>query len=80
MPGDLKQTEHIDGLPLGTRGGILVHYNFPLDAEYDFKVRARSGGIGVGGIGVKGEELELTLNGERVEVAPRDHRWMRALK
>jgi cytochrome c551/c552 len=68
-PGDLKQTEHIDGLPLGTRGGILVHYNFPLDAEYDFKIRARGGGIGVGGVGVKGEELELTLNGERVKVA-----------
>jgi cytochrome c551/c552 len=69
VPGDLKQTEHIDGLPLGTRGGILVNYNFPLDAEYDFKVRARGGGIGVGGVGVKGEELELTLNGERVKIA-----------
>ena len=52
-PADLTQTEHIDGLPLGTRGGILVHYNFPLDAEYDIKIRARSGGIGVGGIGVE---------------------------
>jgi cytochrome c551/c552 len=69
VPGDLKQNEHIDGLPLGTRGGILVHYNFPLDAEYDFKIRARGGGIGVGGQGVKGEELELTLNGERVKIA-----------
>ncbi len=67
-PADLKQTEHIEGLPLGTRGGILVHYNFPLDAEYDFKVRARGGGIGVGGQGVKGEELELTLNGERMKL------------
>ncbi len=56
-------------MPLGTRGGILVHHNFPLDAEYDIKVRARSGGIGVGGIGVSGEELEVTVNGERVKVA-----------
>lgn len=70
VPADLKQTEHIEGLPLGTRGGILVHYNFPLDAEYEFKIRARGGGIGVGGVGVKGEELELTLNGERVKIAP----------
>jgi hypothetical protein len=69
VPGDLSQTDHIDGLPLGTRGGILVHHNFPLDAEYDIKVKARSGGIGVGGIGVSGEELEVTLNGERVKVA-----------
>jgi mono/diheme cytochrome c family protein len=69
VPGDLSQTAHIDGLPLGTRGGILVHHNFPLDAEYDIKVKARSGGIGVGGIGVSGEELEVTINGERVKVA-----------
>src|SRR5580658_5798941 len=69
VPSDLAQTEHIDGLPLGTRGGILVHHNFPLDAEYDIKVRARSGGIGVGGIGVSGEELEVMLNGERLKVA-----------
>jgi hypothetical protein len=69
VPGDLSQTEHIDGLPLGTRGGILVHHNFPLDAEYDIKVKARSGGIGVGGIGVSGEELEVTINGERMKVA-----------
>jgi hypothetical protein len=69
VPGDLSQTQHIDGLPLGTRGGILIHHDFPLDAEYDIKVRARSGGIGVGGIGVSGEELEVTLNGERVKLA-----------
>ncbi len=68
VPGDLNQTEHIDGLPLGTRGGILVHHYFPVDAEYDIKVRGRSGGIGVGGIGVSGEELEVTLNGERVKL------------
>lgn len=69
VPADLNQTIHIEGLPLGTRGGILIHHNFPLDAEYEFKVRGRSGGIGVGGIGVAGEELELTLNGERIKLA-----------
>ena len=69
VPADLSQTAHIDGLPLGTRGGILVHHNFPLDAEYDIKVKARSGGIGVGGIGVSGEELEVMVNGERIKVA-----------
>src|SRR5215510_5992391 len=31
---DISQEEHIEGLPLGTRGGILVHYNFPLDGQY----------------------------------------------
>jgi Protein of unknown function (DUF1592)/Protein of unknown function (DUF1588)/Protein of unknown function (DUF1587)/Protein of unknown function (DUF1585)/Protein of unknown function (DUF1595)/Cytochrome C oxidase, cbb3-type, subunit III len=36
---DLSQDQHIDGLPLGTRGGILVRHNFPLDGEYVIKVR-----------------------------------------
>ena len=68
-PADLSQTEHVDGLPLGTRGGMLVRHTFPLDAEYSFKVRARSAGIGVGGVGPSGEELELVLNGERIKLA-----------
>lgn len=36
---DLSQDQHIDGLPLGTRGGIVVKHNFPLDGEYLIKVR-----------------------------------------
>ncbi len=67
-PADFSQAAHIDGLPLGTRGGMLVRHNFPLDAEYSIKVRARSAGIGVGGVGPSGEELELVLNGERVKL------------
>src|SRR6185436_10870553 len=30
-----------DDLPLGSRGGIAVHYNFPVDGEYLIKVRLR---------------------------------------
>jgi len=69
VPGDLSQSEHVEGLPLGTRGGVLIRHTFPLDAEYSFKVRARSAGIGVGGVGPSGEELEFVLNGERVKLA-----------
>jgi len=36
LPPILAQGEHIEGLPLGTRGGILIHQNFPLDGEYEF--------------------------------------------
>jgi len=36
---DLSQDQHIEGLPLGTRGGILVHHFAPLDAEYIIKLR-----------------------------------------
>jgi Protein of unknown function (DUF1592)/Protein of unknown function (DUF1588)/Protein of unknown function (DUF1585)/Protein of unknown function (DUF1587)/Protein of unknown function (DUF1595)/Planctomycete cytochrome C len=29
---------HVDGLPLGTRGGMLIDYDFPADGEYVFNV------------------------------------------
>src|SRR6202041_3845282 len=38
VPPDLAQDDQIEGLPLGTRGGILIHHNFPLDADYEFNV------------------------------------------
>jgi len=66
VPGDLSQTAHIEGLPVGTRGGTLFKYTFPLDAEYAFKVRARSAGIGVGA-GGGGVPLEITLDGARID-------------
>jgi len=34
---DLGQDHHIDGLPLGTRGGLAVEVNFPLTGEYVFQ-------------------------------------------
>ena len=34
---DLTQTRHIDGLPLGTRGGTVIHETFPLDGDYVIK-------------------------------------------
>jgi len=36
---DLSQDQHIEGLPLGTRGGILVKHTFPVDGEYSIRVR-----------------------------------------
>ena len=36
---DLSQDQHVDGLPPGTRGGILVQHTFPLDGEYIIKLR-----------------------------------------
>ena len=38
VPGDHSQALHLDGLPLGTVGGIAVQHDFPLDAEYEFQV------------------------------------------
>ncbi len=31
-----SQNEHIEGLPLGTRGGLMVDHYFPLDGVYEF--------------------------------------------
>jgi mono/diheme cytochrome c family protein len=58
-PSGLAQDRHIDGLPLGTRGGVVFHHTFPLDAEYEFAF----GGRGFGPVG-----LDLTLDGAQVKV------------
>jgi Protein of unknown function (DUF1592)/Protein of unknown function (DUF1588)/Protein of unknown function (DUF1587)/Protein of unknown function (DUF1585)/Protein of unknown function (DUF1595) len=67
---DLAQDEHIEGLPLGTRGGLLIHQNFPLDGQYDFRVFLLRNIVGY----MKGLEwphqLEITVDGERVFITP----------
>ena len=35
----IDQNRHLDGLPLGTRGGISVMHDFPADGEYVFNIR-----------------------------------------
>jgi hypothetical protein len=57
-PPGLAQDRHIDGLPLGTRGGVVHHHMFPLDAEYEFSMGGRGGGAGV----------DLTLDGAQIKV------------
>ena len=70
VPPDRAQADHIDGLPLGTRGGIVIHHNFPLDADYDFRVNLLQNIVGY----VPGLEwphvLEISVDGERVFTAP----------
>jgi Protein of unknown function (DUF1587)/Planctomycete cytochrome C len=36
---DLTQEEHVEGLPLGTRGGAVIPYTFPLAGEYEITLR-----------------------------------------
>jgi Protein of unknown function (DUF1592)/Protein of unknown function (DUF1588)/Protein of unknown function (DUF1587)/Protein of unknown function (DUF1595)/Protein of unknown function (DUF1585) len=65
--GDLSQDRHIEGLPVGTRGGILIRHNFPVDGEYLFKFSLLKVNFGpqYGGA-AKNEQLEMSVNGERV--------------
>lgn len=69
IKGDLSQNETLDGLPPGTRGGTLLRHNFPLDGEYLIKLSLTKLSFGqVFGEGAEGQELEVTLNGERVKL------------
>jgi len=36
---DLTQDERAEGLPPGTRGGLLIPYTFPQDGDYDVRIR-----------------------------------------
>ncbi len=38
-PSSLDQSKHVDGLPLGTRGGFWVDHHFPADGDYVFSIR-----------------------------------------
>ncbi|HEY1305988.1 MAG TPA: DUF1592 domain-containing protein [Vicinamibacterales bacterium] len=70
VPGDLVQADHIEGLPLGTRGGTLIQHTFPLDADYSIRIRVRGAAIGLAAANLQGEEIELTIDGERVKLLP----------
>ena len=70
VPGDLAQSNHLDGLPLGTRGGTLIEHTFPLDAEYSFRIRIRGAAIGLAAANLQGEEIEISLDGERIKLVP----------
>ena len=66
LPPDLTQEEHFDELPLGTRGGAVVHYTFPRDAEYEIQLRlTRDRNERVEGL-YEPHEIELTRDGERI--------------
>jgi mono/diheme cytochrome c family protein len=70
VPSDLAQSSHLNGLPLGTRGGTLIEHTFPLDAEYSFRIRVRGAAIGLAAANLQGEEIETSLDGERIKLVP----------
>jgi mono/diheme cytochrome c family protein len=62
---DASQNHRLEGLPLGTRGGIVARHDFPADGEYKFSIQ----NFGIGSF-VPGERLALIIDGERAHVWP----------
>jgi hypothetical protein len=62
---DVTQEEHVEGLPIGTRGGTRITYNFPRDGHYEFQARlTRDRNENVEGLR-EPHEMEFLLDGER---------------
>jgi Protein of unknown function (DUF1592)/Protein of unknown function (DUF1588)/Protein of unknown function (DUF1585)/Protein of unknown function (DUF1595)/Protein of unknown function (DUF1587) len=53
---EYSQEAHVEGLPLGTRGGIVVEHLFPADGDYTFNLNQN------GGLDSK-QTLVMTLDG-----------------
>ena len=68
VPADTAQNHHIEGLPFGTRGGMLIKYQFPADGLYSFNVKGVTGYFQAVLGQITGEQLEVTIDGERVKL------------
>ncbi|MBI4266339.1 MAG: DUF1592 domain-containing protein [Acidobacteria bacterium] len=70
---DVTQKQHVDGLPIGTRGGVLVRHNFPADGEYVFRGRLNRTILN-GYSGLEGHETPhdfvVLVDGQQVYSAP----------
>src|SRR5215467_12913674 len=69
-PEDTSQDYHIEGLPFGTRGGMLLEHEFPADGEYQIQVTPIFGdNMSPTGFGsIPCEKLEVLLDGERLSL------------
>jgi len=66
VPRTASQMRHVEGAPIGTRGGISVVHVFPADGEYSFRMMLYSSSGELYGNFRRGEQLEVSINGERV--------------
>jgi hypothetical protein len=82
---EFSQNGYIEGLPLGTVGGTVIHHVFPADAEYKLSGRLVRG-VQEGYAGVEGNETPntfvITVDGTEVYTAPiggpKDHEMQAA--
>ena len=69
VKSDLTQTATLESQPVGTRGGTVVRHVFPLDGDYVFNISLTRAALGdVYGNTSDGEQLEITIDGERVKL------------
>jgi len=75
VPRTASQMRHVEGAPLGTRGGLSVLHVFPADGEYFFKIMLHMGPTGdLFGGPYRGEQIEVSIDGERavlMDINPR---------
>ena len=62
---DASQNQRLEGMPFGTRGGIVARHDFPADGDYKFSIQ----NFGIGSF-IPGEQLALIIDGERAHVWP----------
>jgi hypothetical protein len=63
---DLSQDEQVEGLPAGTRGGLVVSYNFPLDGDYTMKIVLARTSVEVTRGLEEPHRVEILLDGDRI--------------
>ncbi len=65
---DITQENHLDGMPIGTRGGALTSHEFPLNGEYEISIRlSRDRNEHIEGL-LEAHEIELLLDDERLRL------------
>ncbi len=80
LPKEWSQASHVEGAPLGTRGGISVVHSFPADGDYVFKLsfyHSLDGPL-FGKILGKGQQIEVSIDGARVklfDIDPKMTKW-----
>jgi mono/diheme cytochrome c family protein len=68
VPRTESQMRHVDGTPWGTRGGLALDYTFPADGDYSFRIMLHGTPTGqlFGSVASRNEQIDLSINGERV--------------
>jgi hypothetical protein len=66
VPQTFTQKDHVEGTPLGTRGGVAVRHFFPADGEYTFGMSFYHYNGKIFGSLQEREQLEVSVDGLRV--------------